>query len=105
MIPVLGVVSCAYLMLSLTVMTWVRFLVWLDLGMILYWFYGRTHSQLADKAEAAARSAMENLGNFLKIAGYMLVFNGFCITLLGADDGVGRDDRGAGEVARARRAC
>ena len=82
-IPVLGVVSCAYLMISLTVMTWVRFLVWLDLGMILYWFYGRTHSQLADKAEAAARSAAENLGNFLKMAGYMLVFNGFSITLLG----------------------
>jgi basic amino acid/polyamine antiporter, APA family len=83
LIPVLGVVSCAYLMVSLTVMTWVRFLVWLDLGMILYWFYGRTHSQLADKAEAAARSAAESLGNFLKMAGYMLVFNGFCITLLG----------------------
>jgi basic amino acid/polyamine antiporter, APA family len=82
-IPVLGVVSCAYLMISLTVMTWVRFLVWLDLGMILYWFYGRTHSQLADKAEAAARSAAENLGNFLRMAGYMLVFNGFSITLLG----------------------
>ena len=82
-IPVLGVVSCVYLMVNLTVMTWVRFLVWLDLGMIIYWFYGRTHSQLADKAEAAARSAVENLGNFLKMAGYMLLFNGFCITLLG----------------------
>ena len=57
-IPVLGVVSCAYLMISLTVMTWVRFLVWLDLGMVIYWFYGRTHSQLANRAEAAARSSM-----------------------------------------------
>jgi APA family basic amino acid/polyamine antiporter len=82
-IPVLGVVSCAYLMVSLTVMTWVRFLVWLDLGMVIYWFYGRTHSQLASKAEAAARSGAESLANFLKIAGYMLMFNGFCITLLG----------------------
>jgi basic amino acid/polyamine antiporter, APA family len=82
-IPVLGVLSCTYLMLSLTVLTWVRFLVWLDAGMIFYWFYGRTHSQLANKAEAAARSGLENLSNFLKIVGYMLVFNGFCITLLG----------------------
>ncbi len=82
-IPVLGVVSCAYLMIALTVMTWVRFLVWLDIGMVIYWFYGRTHSQLANKAEAAARSGVENLSNFLKMAGYMLVFNGFCITLLG----------------------
>jgi APA family basic amino acid/polyamine antiporter len=82
-IPILGVVSCAYLMTALTVMTWVRFLVWLDLGMVIYWFYGRTHSQLADHAEQAARSGLERFGNFLKMAGYMLVFNGFCITLLG----------------------
>ena len=82
-IPVLGVLSCTYLMIALTVMTWVRFLVWLDLGMIIYWFYGRTHSQLANSAEAAARSGLESASNFLKMAGYMLAFNGFCITLLG----------------------
>jgi APA family basic amino acid/polyamine antiporter len=80
--PMLGVLSCVYLMVNLTVMTWVRFLVWLDLGMLIYWFYGRTHSPLVDRAEAAARPAIVNLANFLKIAGYMLLFNGFCITLL-----------------------
>ena len=81
--PVLGIVSCLYLMVNLTVMTWVRLLVWLDLGMIIYWFYGRTHSQLVNRSEAATRSAGENFGNFMKIAGYMLIFNGFCVTLLG----------------------
>ena len=54
-IPALGVVSCLYLMVSLSVMTWVRLLVWLDVGMLIYWFYGRTHSPLADPREAAAR--------------------------------------------------
>ena len=48
-IPVLGVVSCLYLMVSLSVMTWVRFLGWLDIGMVIYWFYGRTHSPLVDQ--------------------------------------------------------
>ena len=81
-IPTLGVLSCVYLMVSLSVMTWVRFLGWLDFGMIIYWFYGRTHSPLVNKAEAAARSGAENLANFLKMFGYMLLFNGFCITLL-----------------------
>jgi len=81
-IPVLGVLACVYLMVSLSVMTWVRFLGWLDIGMIIYWFYGRTHSPLVNKAEAAARSGTENLANFLKMLGYMLLFNGFCITLL-----------------------
>jgi basic amino acid/polyamine antiporter, APA family len=81
-IPILGVLLCGYLMLTLSVMTWVRFLVWLDLGMIIYWFYGRTHSPLVNATEAAARSGVENLANFLKMLGYMLLFNGFCITLL-----------------------
>jgi APA family basic amino acid/polyamine antiporter len=81
-IPVLGVVSCLYLMVSLSVMTWVRFLGWLDIGLVIYWFYGRTHSPLADKAEQARRTAGENLANLLKVAGYLILFNGFCITLL-----------------------
>jgi APA family basic amino acid/polyamine antiporter len=81
-IPVLGVLSCVYLMVSLSVMTWVRFLGWLDIGMVIYWFYGRTHSPLVDRAESAARTGTQSLANFLKIVGYMLLFNGFCITLL-----------------------
>jgi len=81
-IPVLGVLSCLYLMVSLSVMTWVRFLDWLDIGMIIYWFYGRTHSPLVNATERAARTGTENLANFLKMLGFMLLFNGFCITLL-----------------------
>ncbi|HXW05233.1 MAG TPA: amino acid permease [Vicinamibacterales bacterium] len=80
--PILGVLSCLYLMVNLTVMTWVRFLLWLDVGMLIYWFYGRTHSPLVDRAEAAARTGVESFGNLLRIGGYMLLFNGFCITLL-----------------------
>lgn len=80
--PILGTVSCFYLMLSLSVMTWVRFLGWLDIGMLIYWFYGRTHSTLVDKAETAARTAAESVANFLSIAGYLLLFNGFSVILL-----------------------
>jgi len=81
-IPVLGVLSCLYLMVSLSVMTWVRLLVWLDIGMLIYWFYGRRHSPLADRREQAARGAGEELGNTLKIAGYLLLFNGAAILVL-----------------------
>ena len=81
-IPVLGVLSCLYLMVSLSVMTWVRLLVWLDLGMLIYWFYGRVHSPLADRAELAARPAGESVGNALKMLGYLLIFNGAAIFLL-----------------------
>jgi hypothetical protein len=80
--PVLGILSCSYLMLNLPIITWVRFLVWLDIGMIIYWFYGRTHSPLVDPREAAARSAFENLANFVFVAGVLAVFNFGCITVL-----------------------
>jgi len=80
--PVLGVLSCLYLMLSLSVVTWVRFLVWLDLGMIIYWFYGRTHSPLADAQESARRTGQQSLANFVVVAGGLGVFNGFFMTLL-----------------------
>jgi hypothetical protein len=82
-IPVLGIVSCLYLMLSLPVATWVRFLGWLNIGLLIYWVYGRVHSPLVDKAEAARRTALEGFGNFTLAAGVLLLFNGFFMTILG----------------------
>ena len=38
---------CLYLMLNLTGGTWVRFGVWMAIGLVVYAFYGRTHSRLA----------------------------------------------------------
>jgi APA family basic amino acid/polyamine antiporter len=81
--PVLGVLSCLYLMLSLSAVTWVRFLVWLDIGMMIYWFYGRTHSPLADRAEQAAQTGLERGGNIVTMLGALGLFNGFFMTVLG----------------------
>ena len=80
--PVLGILSCVYLMLNLPILTWVRFLVWLDLGMLIYWFYGRTHSPLVDAREMSSRSAFENVANFVFVMGALAVFNTACITVL-----------------------
>src|SRR5205823_7388326 len=82
-IPVLGVLSCVYLMVSLSVMTWVRFLVWLDVGMLIYSFYGRTHSTLDDTAEAMRRTVSESFANLVTVLGALVTFNGFAIALLG----------------------
>ncbi|MCC7031816.1 MAG: amino acid permease [Acidobacteria bacterium] len=81
--PVLGILSCAYLMLSLPVLTWVRFLVWLDIGLLIYWFYGRTHSPLASEAESQRRTPLQGLANFITILGLLLIFNAAAITALG----------------------
>lgn len=47
LIPVLGVLTCGYLMTELGITNWLRFLLWLLVGLILYFFYGRHHSNLA----------------------------------------------------------
>jgi APA family basic amino acid/polyamine antiporter len=46
-LPVLSVLACLYLMLNLPVETWLRFLIWLALGGVLYFFYGYRHSTIA----------------------------------------------------------
>ena len=46
-IPILGIVLCGYLMASLPLVTWLRFLVWLVIGLVLYASYGYRHSKLA----------------------------------------------------------
>jgi APA family basic amino acid/polyamine antiporter len=80
--PVLGIVSCFWLMLSLPVITWIRFLVWLDIGIFIYWFYGRRNSPLANKVEQAMRPAAEGFGNFVTMLGALTLFNGFFMTVL-----------------------
>jgi APA family basic amino acid/polyamine antiporter len=82
-LPVLGVLSCAALMIFLSVATWVRFLLWLDIGMLIYWFYGRTHSPLRDPAEQAAQSGGQRAANVVTVLGALALFNGLCMALQG----------------------
>ncbi|WIW69949.1 amino acid permease [Anaerosinus gibii] len=44
-----AVISCAYVMLNLAFMTWVRFIAWSILGTIIYFVYGYSHSGLNHK--------------------------------------------------------
>ncbi len=46
-IPLLGIASCAVLMAALPAITWLRFVVWLTLGLVVYGLYGWSHSRLA----------------------------------------------------------
>lgn len=43
----LGVLFCGWLMYNLPPDTWARLLIWMALGMSIYWLYGRRHSRLA----------------------------------------------------------
>jgi APA family basic amino acid/polyamine antiporter len=64
-VPILAVLTSFYLMLNLPSGTWVRFFVWMAVGIAVYFAYGARHSRLATDpnysreadAAAAARRA------------------------------------------------
>ena len=60
----LAILSAFYLMLNLPGATWIRFLVWMVIGFVVYFAYGSRHSRLvtdpnysreADEAAAGRR--------------------------------------------------
>lgn len=46
LVPILSVAASVWLMLNLPAETWLRFAVWMALGFVVYFVYGRSHSQL-----------------------------------------------------------
>ena len=47
-VPILGILCCLLLMFSLPAENWVRLFVWLAIGMVIYFSYGRHHSRLGN---------------------------------------------------------
>jgi len=47
LIPVMGLLSCFYLMAQESHTNWYRFVIWLCIGLVIYFFYGRKNSRLA----------------------------------------------------------
>ncbi|GAB3782165.1 amino acid permease [Spirosoma horti] len=45
-VPILGILTCALMMLSLPVDTWIRLVVWLAIGLVIYFTYGKKRSKL-----------------------------------------------------------
>lgn len=46
LLPILSIVFCLTLMLALPLETWLRFFVWLAIGLVIYFTFGRKHSTL-----------------------------------------------------------
>jgi APA family basic amino acid/polyamine antiporter len=49
LIPTLGLLSCFYMLSQLGYKNWLYFAIWLVIGLIIYFAYGRNHSKLAPK--------------------------------------------------------
>lgn len=50
-IPVLGIIFCSYLMLSLPAETWLRFAIWMAIGIAVYLGYGYRNSKVQKMAQ------------------------------------------------------
>jgi APA family basic amino acid/polyamine antiporter len=53
-VPILGILICFGLMAFLPLDTWIRLLVWLALGLAIYFFYGRHHSKIGGRGTEPA---------------------------------------------------
>jgi APA family basic amino acid/polyamine antiporter len=53
-VPILGILFCLLLMIGLPLDTWLRLVIWMAIGLVVYFFYGRKHSVLRRKEGNAA---------------------------------------------------
>ena len=51
LLPFASIAACAWLMLNLTGLTWLRFGIWMAIGVVVYLAYGRRHSLLGQREE------------------------------------------------------
>ena len=57
-LPILAALISVYLMLNLSVETWLRFIVWMALGFLIYFTYGVRNSRLSGKAKKGQLPSM-----------------------------------------------
>ena len=51
-IPILGVIFCAYLLIEIPAVSWMYFFVWMAIGLTIYFLYGYRKSKLANAPDA-----------------------------------------------------
>jgi basic amino acid/polyamine antiporter, APA family len=57
-LPVLSALICGYLMLTLPVETWIRFLIWMAAGFLIYFFYGYHNARLSGRPKKGELPSM-----------------------------------------------
>jgi APA family basic amino acid/polyamine antiporter len=92
-IPVLGIVSCLYLIYYLPPTSWLRFAAWLNFGFVIYVGYGSVKSRLTGRQNVERKSEHDAqtayLGMWLGLIGTALLVltRGFDLLLEGVKKG------------------
>ena len=76
LVPILGIITCLFMMVFLPMDTWIRLLVWMLIGMDIYLAYGVKHSALGNgtttrKGMKVARYTGIGLALLLIVAGLL----------------------------------
>ncbi|MBV8774376.1 MAG: amino acid permease [Deltaproteobacteria bacterium] len=61
LVPMLGVIFCIYLMASLPAVTWMRFVIWMAAGFVVYFSYGRFHSRVGLEITSVENSSTKQV--------------------------------------------
>jgi basic amino acid/polyamine antiporter, APA family len=63
-VPLIGIAFSAWLIASLQPVTWLRFVIWMAIGLVIYFSYGIRHSKISNQDLPARDSeqAMEKRG-------------------------------------------
>lgn len=61
-VPILAVLACLWLMINLTVFTWISFLCWMAIGLVVYFSYSRRHSVLAQRKRTQTSQLADLIG-------------------------------------------
>ena len=54
LVPILSILICGYMMYGLPPDTWLRLLIWLAIGLAIYFFYGRFNSKVSREEQGLA---------------------------------------------------
>lgn len=51
LVPILGIFTCVFMMVFLPLDTWIRLAVWMAIGLVVYFAYGKSHSHIRGDLE------------------------------------------------------
>ena len=54
-VPILGILTCLLLMFSLPAENWYRLVIWMAIGLVIYFTYSQSHSELRKRQAADER--------------------------------------------------